>query len=424
MITKTYRIPVENIESLKKKFSAMSRKISKIDASLVPSMEIDDTTTIAKRLVTIMPEDCRGEAKVLSIPYEVRNATITFSEDAVKADNGFAFAGSIEPSSGERNFVNSSFDVTGSIPTKYFSCDPCYCDYCKTNRRRAKTYLVHNENSGEWKQLGKECLKLFCNGLDIDAVAIYESFVKDCEDFSFISDETLMASRHNFVSVDNALRLAMAWYSENGYLATSDIDGYPNELSNRNAVQRKLMSDDGASDRLNITNTTRQTIDSEWRSIVKEVSDEELDNMKSAVKNLPDNESAYYNNLKVIVENEYVPMNKLGLLVSIPKAVAMYERRVAEEQEKENKAKSSDYIGNVGDKITVAYKSGSEIASFDTQYGVMRIYEFVADNGDVLVWKTNGCKDFATSGTLVGTIKAHEEYNGVKQTVLTRVKFN
>jgi hypothetical protein len=109
--------------------------------------------------------------------------------------------------------------------------------------------------------------------------------------------------------------------------------------------------------------------------------------------------------------------------------------------------KESDYIGNVGDKITVNVTIKREIRyEIDNPYGfhswnsttTMTIYTFVDENDNVLVWKTSGClykeytaenggeaRHFYKEGdtlTIKGTIKAHDVYKGVKQTVLTRVK--
>jgi hypothetical protein len=55
----------------------------------------------------------------------------------------------------------------------------------------------------------------------------------------------------------------------------------------------------------------------------------------------------------------------------------------------------------------------------------MHIVKFIADSGDRFTW-------FSSSGfnglqgdhvTLTGTVKKHDEYKGIKQTILTRCKF-
>lgn len=421
MITKTYMIPEENVENLEKKFKAAARKIRKINPALEPTMTKGDHTIVLVRKIVLRPCDCRSEATVKEIPYEARKVELKIPDEAVFAENNWAFGGSVEPSGVDgKNFVNvnlSGKDLGLIVPTRYFSSNPCTCDYCKTNRKRNKTYLVVNRETGEWKQLGKECLKLFVTGIDVDAIATFESFIKEVECAANPADEFFYNRRFKFVKVADALALACAVYRERGYLATRDSVGNPNDFSNKNIVQRKLAQQYGYdSDFLNITNSTRDKIDA---LTVKADINVAKDAMGD-VEQLPDD--PYYNNLKVIVTNEYVPFNKLGLLVSIPKAIERYQEEKRRQDEREKLASASNYLGSVGEKISVNFASGREVACCETQFGLLHIYEFKDANGNIVVWKSGSSKDIPESGVVAGTVKAHEEYNGIKQTVILRAK--
>lgn len=425
MITKTYMIPEENIENLEKKFNAAARKIRKINPELEPTMTKSNHTIILVRKIELRPCDCRSEATVKEIPYEARRVELKIPDEVVFAENNWAFGGSVEPSEVEgKNFVNvnlSGNDLGFIVPTKYFSSNPCSCDYCKTNRKRNKTYLVVNQEIGEWKQLGKECLKLFVTGIDVDAIATFESFIKEAEDAASLGDEFFYNRRFKFVKVADALALACAVYRERGYLATRDAVGNSNDLCNKNIVQRKLTQQYGCdSDFLNISSSVRSEIDEITVKTNTAIAKEDVEVAVEMVKRFPD--EPYYNNLKVIVENEYIPLNKLGLLVSIPKAIDRYEEEKRRQEEKEKLAAESNYLGSVGEKISVNFVSGREVACCETQFGLLHIYEFKDANGNAVVWKSNSSKDIPESGTVTGTVKAHEEYNGVKQTIILRAK--
>ena len=421
MITKAYMIPEENIENLEKKFNIAARKIRKINPELEPTMTKEDHTIVLVRKVEFRPCDCRSESTVKEVPYEARRVELKIPDEAVFAENNWAFGGSVEPSGVEgKNFVNVNLfdnDLGFIVPTKYFSSNPCACDYCKTNRKRTKTYLVTNQATGEWKQLGKECLKLFVTGIDIDAIATFESFIKEAEDAANPVDEFFYERGFKFVKVADALALACAVYRERGYLATRDFMGDPNDLCNKNIVQRKLAQQYGYnSDFLNITNSTRDKIDATtFRANINAAKDAMGD-----VEQLPDD--PYYNNLKVIVANEYVPFNKLGFLVSIPKAIDRYKEEMRKQEDREKLAAESNYLGSVGEKISANFISGREVACCETQFGLLHIYEFKDASGNTLVWKSSSSKDIPESGTVTGTVKAHEEYNGIKQTVILRAK--
>lgn len=425
MIIKSYMIPEENVENLEKKFNAAARKIRKINPALEPTMTKGDHTIVLVREIVLRPCDCRSEATVKEIPYEARKIELEIPEEAVFAEDNWAFGGSVEPSGVEgKNFVNVNLpgkDLGFIVPTRYFSSNPCTCDYCKTNRKRNKTYLVVNRETGEWKQLGKECLKLFVTGIDVNAIATFESFIKEAEDAANPADEFFYNRRFKFVKIADALALACAVYRERGYLATRDSVGNPNDFSNKNIVQRKLAQQYGYdSDFLNISNSVRNEIDEIAVKTDTAIAKEDTEVAIEMVKRFPD--EPYYNNLKVIVENEYIPLNKLGLLVSIPKAIDRYEEEKKRQEEKERLATKSNYIGSVGDKIEVDFVSGREAACCETQFGLLHIYEFKDASGNVIVWKSSSGKEIPESGKISGTVKAHEEYNGVKQTVILRAK--
>lgn len=425
MITKAYMIPEENVENLEKKFNAAARKIRKINTALEPTMTEDNHTIVLVRKIELRPCDCRSESTVKKVPYEARKVELKIPDEVVFAENNWAFGGSVEPSGAEgKNFVDvnlSGKDLGFIVPSKYFTVNPCTCDYCKTNRKRNKTYLVVNRETGEWKQLGKECLKLFVTGIDVDAIATFESFIKEAEDAANPRDEFFYNKRFRFVKVADALALACAVYRERGYLATRDVAGNSNDLCNKNIVQRKLAQQYGYdSDFLNISNSARSEIDEITVKTDTAIAKEDTEVAVEMVKRFPD--EPYYNNLKVIVENEYIPLNKLGLLVSIPKAIDRYEDEKKKQEEKERLAAESDYLGSVGEKISVNFVSGREVACCETQFGLLHIYEFKDANGDVVVWKSSSSKNIPESGVVTGTVKAHKEYDGVKQTVILRAK--
>lgn len=431
MITKAYMIPEENIENLEKKFIAAARKIRKINPELEPTMTKGDHTIVLVRKIVLRPCDCRSEATVKEIPYEARRVELEIPEEAVFAENNWAFGGSVEPSGVEgKNFVDvnlSGKDLGFVVPSKYFTVNPCTCDYCKTNRKRNKTYLVVNRETGEWKQLGKECLKLFVAGIDVDAIATFESFVKEAEDAANPGDEFFYNRRARFVEVQRALELAQAATKMFGFVATRDNVGDRNVFSTKNIVQAKILKEMGCqSDLLNIDNTEREKINLAVAklTVYSTHAEDDISNdiiaLRETVTELPD--EPYYNNLKTVLANEYIPLDKLGLLVSAPKAISRYYELKKMQEEKEKLAKSSNYIGEVGEKISVNFVSGREVACCETQFGLLHIYEFKDASGNVIVWKSSSGKEIPESGKISGTVKAHEEYNGIKQTIILRAK--
>ena len=91
------------------------------------------------------------------------------------------------------------------------------------------------------------------------------------------------------------------------------------------------------------------------------------------------------------------------------------------------------YIGEVGDKIEMAVTL-SNVFQYETRHPVcdwktvlVTGYVFKTDDNNTLVWKTTSYPGHFEDGarmTIKGTIKAHEEFNNVNQTILTRVKIS
>lgn len=431
MITKIYMIPEENVENLEKKFNAAARKIRKINPELEPNLFRSYRTVILTREIEIVPPDCRTSSFVKRVPYEAREIEIDIPDEVVFAEDGWVFGGTIEPSGVDgKNFINLPIlkdEDSNTVPTKYFSSNPCSCDYCKTDRKRTKTYLVTNQVTGEWKQLGKECLKLFVTGIDIDAIATFESLIKEAEDAANPGDEFFHNRRARFVEVQRALELAQAATKMFGFVATRDNVGDHNIFSTKNIVQAKILKEMGCPINLpNVDNSDREKInlagtklDSYLESAEESISNDIIA-LRETVTELPD--EPYYNNLKTVLANEYIPLDKLGLLVSAPKAISRYYDLKKRQEEKERLAAESDYLGEIGDKISVNFVSGREVACCETQFGLLHIYEFKDTNGNTVVWKSGSSKNIPERGVVTGTVKAHEEYDEIRQTVILRAK--
>ena len=170
-------------------------------------------------------------------------------------------------------------------------------------------------------------------------------------------------------------------------------------------------------------------------------------------------------------EREYTPANLAKLEAKRAKAKAEWEAKEAEReaawkarQEEEARREAErlaeiernrgQFIGNVGDKLTVTVTLVKKFG-YETHFGYRTMYVsgyvFKTDDGNTIVYKTTGsplghdyevspdaisCNYTDENGrkwdwmpleegervTIKGTIKAHEEYNNVNQTILMRVK--
>lgn len=82
----------------------------------------------------------------------------------------------------------------------------------------------------------------------------------------------------------------------------------------------------------------------------------------------------------------------------------------------------SAWVGEIKKRLVFPALKVVRLASFDTGFGTKTLVVFEDEAGNTLVWKAS-CEPSVTLGRryeVKGTIKAHEEYRGSKQTVLSR----
>ena len=104
-----------------------------------------------------------------------------------------------------------------------------------------------------------------------------------------------------------------------------------------------------------------------------------------------------------------------------------------------NGVKPSDYIGAVGDKIsmevTLIRKGSYEVRYAPGMWGTnsVNVYTFADADGNLIVWKTSSYIDMNQGDkytpiqegdrvVITGKVKEQSEYKGEKQTILTRCK--
>lgn len=100
---------------------------------------------------------------------------------------------------------------------------------------------------------------------------------------------------------------------------------------------------------------------------------------------------------------------------------------ISELREKHRPASGSEYLGAVGEKLTVRVRL-VRIFTYETHFTYRGetnfIYKFADEEGNALVWKTSCPLDLEEGREyeVSGKVKEHSEYKGEKQTALTRCK--
>lgn len=337
--------------------------------------------------------------------------------------NGWEWLASVEHTD-KGNLIHSAKDV--DIPTKYYTSD-CYCEHCKKNVWRKYIHLVKNVETGEIKQVGQNCLRDYTQGMSAEGVAWYQSLFTGLEEeevrepscgYGFGSRE--------YYDPEEVTRYMSETIRHFGYVPKND--------------EGKLNTATRAQDYYDVAHERRSKftfcmdrfykIKAEMEKIgfnaESEQATKEAHEALAWIAEQDDTHSSYIHNLKLVCSMEQVNSWHFGILASL---LSTWNKSLAKEAEKKAEQAAeehSEYVGNVGDRITFEVASTKIVTSWETDYGMMYLVKFVSVDGNVFMWRSSSIHnlpdDFELIKKITGTIKEHNEFRGVKQTFVNRCK--
>lgn len=411
MKTETYTIPAEHIDAAKDAVEKLNRKAEKLGLETRATLVLGDVRRIDARIENV------DECNVRVVPtIEVCDVTLTAGPIAIA---GWTFLAHIDHRSyvaneetkvrAYANVVTSTREreLTEAEASLMATCPPS-CDHCGHDRFRKATYFVRNE-SGEEKQVGSTCVADFL-GHDPHALLwmlqrlnALASAMADADDFFGGRGREEYDLLEVLASSAQAIR-RFGWISakkkmEEGGKSTKDyvIDEISGTPIKETDLIRIMGKEETVADRENDWKIAKATL--EW---VRELAPR----------------SEYEFNLCNLAKLDYIVSRDFGLACS---AVAVFLRQ--QEKKAEAKASKSEYLGEVGQRLK----------GIDAKVVAVRYCEGYMGRGSQLVTFASGenlLKTFYAGSTsfetgknvkLTGTVKKHEEYNGVKSTMLTRV---
>ena len=330
--------------------------------------------------------------------------------------NDWEFIGSVEHTP-KGNIIRKAMAGV-EVPERYRESDP-YCEHCNTRRRRNETYIIHNIKTGEFKQVGKSCLKDYTRGYDAnlaaEMLAMREIF-QQYEEME-IGGSYYSSNVYNYINKMDALKLAIEVIDKFGY-CKADSD-----YSTKDRMLEILFIH-----RLDIHSRkrVRQELDAVGFDANREGNDERAEKILNWIKK-EDNRNDYMNNLKVVSKLDYVTARQIGILASLVPTYNRTMERNARIKAQKNQDAKSGFVGNLRDRISIDVKDCRIVTSWESSYNgydvVMTfLYKFTDANDNIYIWKTSKSIDTDRVSKLTGTIKDHSEYNGAKQNILTRCK--
>lgn len=383
-----------NMDRLTKKITTIRNKCTKYGCDFrfeevgeeFREVKLEDGTTTVLRFVLVEAE---GLAKI----------------------NGWRFIATVEHTE-EGNILKKAVEV--EIPERYYTSDPI-CEHCNSRRYRRDTYIVMNEETGEFKQVGKSCLKDFTGGMSAEGVAQYTS----------LFEELIEGERHigcrvvGYYPVKEFLLYVAETIKHFGYVKTQHGMGV---YSTRDRAFDYYMIDNGGNFRFEKERALKEEMKSV--SFNAHSNTEFVEELLAWVNNQTADNN-YMHNLQTVCALEYTTYSNFGLLSSLFPTYnrdLLHQAEKAEQEKRRISEQTSKHIGNVGERIVAEVSYVECVTSWETQFGTTRIYKIVDVEGNVYTWKTGNYIEEDELKTVKGTVKAHTEFRGTKQTELTRCK--
>lgn len=325
-------------------------------------------------------------------PFSVEMTVIAVSYPIYKI-NGWKFIGKIDH---KESIVQSAPKC--EVPEMYRNSDPV-CEHCNTHRDRNETFILFDGSN--YKQVGRSCLGLFL-GVDSETIltmsdnAMFAKFVnahdQDDED---LFDDGMMKFKRYFYDLDVYLPFVAQQIRLHGWISR---DKAANSFNVPTA-------DRAFDDMLDIKDESKK---------ISEPTEKDRQLAASAVewaKNLTDFECGeYLRNLRQIAQNGHTSQKMMGYAASM---IAAYNKAT------EPKVTSGEYIGTVGQKITVKVTLTHVSSPIYGTYGTSYINTFVDSANNVICWKTGKAINKGEY-TLTAKVKDHNQYKGTNQTWVER----
>lgn len=203
------------------------------------------------------------------------------------------------------------FKTDIEIPEKY-RCTDSVCEHCNTRRIRKDTYLIYNEVTQEFKQVGKSCLQDFTNGLSAENVAKYISWFDEVID----GEQVDSLNSKKYYAVEDIILNAIETIKHYGFISKA-MAMESNDRFIKTTTER-VIEFMFPSRCMNYKDILKEMEKISYKAETEE-NKVELNKMLEWLKKADDN-SQYIYNLKTTVADGCCEDRDFGLLVSLPSA--------------------------------------------------------------------------------------------------------
>lgn len=362
-------------------------------------------------------EDLKAKIERISKKAERYNSAFTFEilgEKVIRKDNEVSTAFEIEISG---NVVNSGWEYVGKvvreihndfnvvekvqnieIPEKFYTCK-LECEHCHKDIYRKYTYLVRNTETGEFIQVGRTCLRDY-TGIDLEYLGHLMSLEKSISKFwgGLRPEKTL--------DTEGFLRVVSEVCRKNGNkFIRESTEEFPFPTVQSALSSYYVLTDDAKA--------SRYSKGTRYFALGLDLNSKETSEVISKIR-----KTVTDPNIRNTLEFRTFPVSFAKTLCE---EVFKYYRDANAETE-------GEYFGKVGEKFefnATDFKKELEYEKVINGYELYTSYLYSFKyNGYTFKWFSANEFENHDAVHIKGTIKAHQEYRKVRETIVTRCKIS
>lgn len=296
--------------------------------------------------------------------------------------------------------------ITGikAFPNHYYD-DHGKCEHCNVNHNRVKTYIIQKDK--KFMEVGGSCLKQFTGGLTPDKVARHFDLLKTIVDMNYDYDLRGSATSNVHNDLPRFISIVKSLKDKYGYTKAGD------EAESTGKLAYNIMTGNLSREENHFYSQFP-----EWRTQHQDYALEAIEYV-----NTLERANSFMINLKQICKNGFFTERTSKILAAI---VQVYDAYKSSVELRKTEQKVSQYQGKVGDKLSF---DNVTIIRKRVTFGAYNMQTWLLmkdDSGNVITWSASRELEELFEGDTIsikGTVKTHKDYQDIKQTVLTRCKF-
>lgn len=436
-----FTFPSERLYEVDIQFSKLNKKAAKLGCN--PSTYVVRKKWIQtfKECVDIETGVHHDEENVEMVTIEVKGETPTYKD--------WSFIATVEPTE-TGNLIRKVPNVDIEVPLELRNVDTTRCDHCHAARKRNETFIVRNSETGEWKVVGRQCIKDFLgfNASPQSLVKYIQDLFDLCQIIGGYEDDEMFGcggggKRERFIRLDEYLYRCAVVVAKLGYVSGTKAYN-TGEMSTANRVwdtffirenyrncndPKAILKEPYYGYFLNLNGTEpydfgknekgyKMTMD-DYRNACDYVNRMMIYAKEEIIDAPEENLNDFLHNLQVILPHQYITAGQKGYTAAI---FPVYYRHLKEGQEHVNYERAG-YVGEEGKRGLMTLQL-TRIGSYEGNYGLTYIYNFT-DGVNYLTWFSSKEQEMALDHwyKITGTVKKHDvSPKGYRQTIITRCK--